>query len=185
MYKIGLSTPCGHITEENLASYRAAGLTVMEISDGMEGYACFDYERARALIPIICSPSPSRILRERSKIGSSRHTFPTTISSTNAIGCPAKAKSIGRNSFPCLTRSAMGDLGCTNCRLCARKRSCAIARFATRTSLEMQRSFSAAKRQRSFLNRSRILAGGNNGVFYSCKEKALGMLRGLFAATSR
>ena len=49
MYKIGLSTPCGHITEENLASYRAAGLTVMEISDGMEGFACFDYENARAL----------------------------------------------------------------------------------------------------------------------------------------
>ena len=49
MYKIGLSTPCKHITEENLASYRAAGLTVMEISDGMEGYASFDYERARAL----------------------------------------------------------------------------------------------------------------------------------------
>ena len=49
MYKIGLSTPCGHITEENLASYRAAGLTVMEISDGMEGFARFDYENARAL----------------------------------------------------------------------------------------------------------------------------------------
>ena len=49
MYKIGLSTPCGHITEENLASYRAAGLTVMEISDRVEGYADFDYERARTL----------------------------------------------------------------------------------------------------------------------------------------
>lgn len=49
MYKIGLSTPCRNITEENLTSYRAAGLTVMEISDRMEGYACFDYERARAL----------------------------------------------------------------------------------------------------------------------------------------
>ena len=49
MYKIGLSTPCGQITEENLASYRAAGLTVMEISDRVEGYACFDYERARTL----------------------------------------------------------------------------------------------------------------------------------------
>ena len=49
MYKIGLSTPCGHITEENLASFRAAGLSVMEISDGMEGYACFDYENARTL----------------------------------------------------------------------------------------------------------------------------------------
>ena len=49
MYKIGLSTPCRHITDENLASYRAAGLTVMEISDCVEGYACFDYERARAL----------------------------------------------------------------------------------------------------------------------------------------
>ena len=49
MYKIGLSTPCRNITEENMASYRAAGLTVMEISDGMEGYASFDYERARAL----------------------------------------------------------------------------------------------------------------------------------------
>ena len=49
MYKIGLSTPCRNITEENLASYRAAGLTVMEISDRMEGYACFDYARARTL----------------------------------------------------------------------------------------------------------------------------------------
>ena len=49
MYKIGLSTPCGHITEENLASYRAAGLTVMEISDRVEGYADFDYEHARTL----------------------------------------------------------------------------------------------------------------------------------------
>ena len=49
MYQIGLSTPCSHITEENLTSYRNAGLTVMEISDGMEGYAHFDYKRAHML----------------------------------------------------------------------------------------------------------------------------------------
>lgn len=49
MYQIGLSTPCCHITEENLASYRAAGLTVMEISDGTEGFARLDFARARML----------------------------------------------------------------------------------------------------------------------------------------
>ena len=49
MYQIGLSTPCCHITEENLASYRTAGMTVIEISDGIQGFACFDYEHARIL----------------------------------------------------------------------------------------------------------------------------------------
>ena len=39
MYPIGLSTPCCHITEENLASYRTAGMTVIEISDGIQGFA--------------------------------------------------------------------------------------------------------------------------------------------------
>lgn len=49
MYPIGLSTPCCHIAKANLTSYRDAGLTVMEISDGMEGYAYFNYEHARTL----------------------------------------------------------------------------------------------------------------------------------------
>ena len=49
MYSIGLSTPCALITEENLSSYHAAGLTVMEISDGIQGYSCFDYEQTRIL----------------------------------------------------------------------------------------------------------------------------------------
>ena len=49
MYHIGLSTPCGQITEENIASLRAAGLQAIEISDGMEGYAHFDYVGTRIL----------------------------------------------------------------------------------------------------------------------------------------
>ncbi len=49
MQHIGLATPCGQITEENMASFRDAGLTVMEISDGMPGYARLDFARARRL----------------------------------------------------------------------------------------------------------------------------------------
>ena len=47
MYPIGLSTPCCHIAEANLATYRDARLTVMEISDDIEGYAYFNYKRAK------------------------------------------------------------------------------------------------------------------------------------------
>ena len=50
MYKIGLSTPCGLITDENLASHNAVGFDVIEISDAMDGYARFDFDRAHALL---------------------------------------------------------------------------------------------------------------------------------------
>ena len=49
MYQIGISTPCCYMTDEIFASYRAAGLTVMEISDGIEGYSHFNFEHARIL----------------------------------------------------------------------------------------------------------------------------------------
>lgn len=49
MYKTGLSTCSKPVAEEKFAGYSAAGLSVMEISDTIEGYARLDYEGVRRL----------------------------------------------------------------------------------------------------------------------------------------
>lgn len=49
MYNIGLSTPCAHVTDEVFAAYRAAGITVAEISDNIDGYAHLDYANLREI----------------------------------------------------------------------------------------------------------------------------------------
>ena len=49
MYKIGLSTPCAYVTEEYFSAFRAAGLSDMEISDGIAGYEQLDYARLAEL----------------------------------------------------------------------------------------------------------------------------------------
>ncbi len=49
MYKIGLSTCSSRITEETFAGYSRAGLSAIEISDTVEGYARLEYEEIAAL----------------------------------------------------------------------------------------------------------------------------------------
>ena len=49
MYNIGLSTPCAYVTDEYFSACRAAGISYVEISDNMDGYARLDYEVLSAL----------------------------------------------------------------------------------------------------------------------------------------
>ncbi|MBE6645230.1 MAG: sugar phosphate isomerase/epimerase [Ruminococcaceae bacterium] len=49
MYKIGLSTCARPVAEEKFAGYSVAGITAMEISDTIDGYARLDYAGAAAL----------------------------------------------------------------------------------------------------------------------------------------
>ncbi len=49
MYKTGLSSCGAPVTEEKFAAYRAAGISYMEISDNMEGFARLDYGAVRTL----------------------------------------------------------------------------------------------------------------------------------------
>ncbi len=50
MYNIGLSMPCSHVMmEERMAAFREAGLTVIEISDGIPGYERLDFRLVRHL----------------------------------------------------------------------------------------------------------------------------------------
>jgi hypothetical protein len=50
MYKIGLSAPCARVTDEAFAAYHAAGITVAEISDNIDGYARFDYDKSKNIL---------------------------------------------------------------------------------------------------------------------------------------